>query len=48
MGLADPFGAKLYSWYNHGKLETEGSSIPGGIGQGRVTVNLEGSISGIR
>jgi len=40
--LSDPFGAKLYSWVKTGKLETEGSSITEGIGQGRVTANIEG------
>ena len=42
IGLADPMGAKLYSWYAHGELEAEGSSIAEGIGQVRVTANLEG------
>ncbi|MFZ5616192.1 MAG: cysteine synthase A [Pseudomonadota bacterium] len=40
--LTDPMGAKLYSWVKTGKLEAEGSSITEGIGQGRVTANLEG------
>ncbi len=40
--LTDPMGAKMYSWVKEGKLETEGSSITEGIGQGRVTANLEG------
>ncbi len=40
--LTDPYGAKLYSWVKTGNLETEGSSITEGIGQGRVTANLEG------
>ncbi|MFQ5562852.1 MAG: cysteine synthase A [Parvularculaceae bacterium] len=40
--LTDPMGAKLYSWFKNGVLETEGSSITEGIGQGRVTANLEG------
>ncbi len=38
---ADPPGAAMYSWFNQGKLETEGESITEGIGQGRVTKNLE-------
>jgi cysteine synthase A len=42
IGLADPFGAALYEWYVHGQLKSEGSSISEGIGQGRVTANLEG------
>jgi len=40
--LTDPMGAKLYSWVKTGNLEAEGSSITEGIGQGRVTANLEG------
>ncbi len=40
--LTDPMGAKLYSWVKTGRLETEGSSITEGIGQGRVTANIEG------
>ncbi|ENZ83878.1 cysteine synthase A [Caulobacter vibrioides] len=42
IGLADPRGAALYSWYKDGQLMSEGSSISEGIGQGRVTANLEG------
>ena len=42
IGLADPFGAALFSWYTAGELKSEGSSITEGIGQGRVTGNLEG------
>lgn len=42
IGLADPHGAALYSWYKDGQLMSEGSSISEGIGQGRVTANLEG------
>jgi cysteine synthase len=42
-GLADPMGAALYNWYTHGVLKAEGSSITEGIGQGRVTRNLEGA-----
>lgn len=40
--LSDPYGAKLFSWVKDGELETEGSSIMEGIGQGRVTANIEG------
>ncbi|MEK7264871.1 MAG: cysteine synthase A [Pseudomonadota bacterium] len=40
--LSDPHGAKLYSWVKTGKLEAEGSSITEGIGQARITANLEG------
>jgi len=43
IGLADPFGAALYSYYTHGVLKSEGSSITEGIGQGRITQNLEGA-----
>jgi len=42
IGLADPFGAALYSWYKDGELKAEGTSITEGIGQGRITANLEG------
>jgi cysteine synthase A len=41
--LADPMGAALYNWYEHGELKAEGSSITEGIGQGRITANLEGA-----
>ncbi len=41
IGLADPYGAALYSWYKDGELKSEGASISEGIGQGRVTANLE-------
>lgn len=40
--LTDPHGAKLYSWVKTGELTAEGSSITEGIGQGRVTANIEG------
>ncbi|WP_026757696.1 cysteine synthase A [Sediminimonas qiaohouensis] len=42
IGLADPMGAALYSYYTTGEFKSEGSSITEGIGQGRVTANLEG------
>ena len=42
MALADPMGAALYSYYKTGELKAEGSSITEGIGQGRITANLEG------
>jgi cysteine synthase A len=42
IGIADPFGAALFNYYAHGELKAEGSSITEGIGQGRVTANLEG------
>ncbi len=41
--LADPMGAALFNWYKHGELKAEGSSITEGIGQGRITANLEGA-----
>lgn len=43
IGLADPMGAALYSWYTRGELKAEGSSITEGIGQSRITKNLEGA-----
>jgi len=43
IGLADPKGAALYSYYTSGELKSEGSSITEGIGQGRITKNLEGA-----
>jgi cysteine synthase A len=43
IGIADPMGAGLYSWYKHGVLKAEGSSITEGIGQNRITANLEGA-----
>ena len=42
IGLADPHGAALHSYYTTGELKSEGSSITEGIGQGRITKNLEG------
>ena len=42
IGLADPEGSALYGHYAEGKLQAEGSSITEGIGQGRITANLEG------
>ena len=42
IALADPLGAALYSYYTDGVLKSEGSSITEGIGQGRITANLEG------
>ena len=43
IAVADPLGAAMYSWFKHGKLESEGSSLTEGIGQGRVTKNIEGA-----
>jgi len=41
IALADPMGAALYSYYTKGELASSGSSITEGIGQGRITANLE-------
>jgi cysteine synthase A len=43
IAAADPLGSAIYSWIETGKLESSGSSITEGIGQGRVTANLEGA-----
>ena len=43
IGLADPMGAALYSYYTTGVLKSEGTSITEGIGQGRITKNFEGA-----
>jgi cysteine synthase len=43
IGLADPAGAALYNYFKHGELKAEGSSITEGIGQGRITKNVEGT-----
>ena len=42
IGIADPDGAALYNYYANGELKSEGGSITEGIGQGRITANLEG------
>ena len=42
IALADPFGAALFNYYTAGELKAEGNSITEGIGQGRITANLEG------
>ncbi len=42
IAIADPMGAALYNYYKNGELKSEGSSITEGIGQGRITANLEG------
>jgi cysteine synthase len=44
IGIADPMGAALYNYYKNGELKSEGSSITEGIGQGRITANLEGAV----
>ena len=43
IALTDPHGAALFNYYAHGELKAEGSSVAEGIGQGRVTANLEGA-----
>ncbi len=43
IAIADPMGAALYNFYKHGELKAEGTSITEGIGQGRITANLEGA-----
>ena len=44
IGLADPMGAALYSYYANGELSSWGDSITEGIGQGRITANLEDTV----
>ena len=43
IALSDPMGSALYNWVAHGELKAEGNSITEGIGQGRVTANLDGA-----
>ena len=43
IALSDPHGAALYEYYAHGELKAEGSSVAEGIGQGRITANLDGA-----
>jgi cysteine synthase len=43
IGLADPVGAALYNYFKHGELKSAGSSITEGIGQGRITRNVDGT-----
>lgn len=43
IALSDPHGAALYEYYAHGELKSEGNSVAEGIGQGRITANLEGA-----
>lgn len=43
IGLTDPFGASLYNYYAHGELKAEGNSVAEGIGQSRITANLDGA-----
>ena len=43
IALTDPHGAALFNYYENGELSAEGSSVAEGIGQGRITANLEGA-----
>jgi cysteine synthase A len=43
VALADPMGAAMFHWFKHGELRSDGGSITEGIGQGRVTANVEGT-----
>lgn len=43
IAAADPMGASMYHWLKHGELRAEGTSITEGIGQGRVTTNIDGA-----
>ncbi|WP_183935455.1 cysteine synthase A [Sphingomonas sp. BK481] len=43
IALTDPHGAALYNYYAHRELKSEGSSVAEGIGQGRITANLDGA-----
>ncbi|HEX7872423.1 MAG TPA: cysteine synthase A [Sphingobium sp.] len=43
IALTDPHGAALYNYYAHGELKAEGNSVAEGIGQGRITANLDGA-----
>jgi cysteine synthase A len=43
VALADPLGAAMFHWFRDGKLESRGSSVVEGIGQGRVTANVDGA-----
>ena len=43
IAAADPMGASMYHWLKHGELRAEGTSITEGIGQGRVTANINGA-----
>jgi cysteine synthase A len=43
IALTDPFGAALYNYYAHGELRAEGNSVAEGIGQSRITANLDGA-----
>jgi len=43
IALTDPHGAALYSYFAHGELKAEGNSVAEGIGQGRITANIDGA-----
>ena len=42
IALSDPMGSALFNWFAKGELKAEGNSVTEGIGQGRITANLEG------
>ncbi len=42
IGLADPYGASMWNWFVHGELKSEGTSVSEGIGQARITANIQG------
>jgi cysteine synthase A len=44
IALTDPHGASLFSWYKNGELKAEGNSVSEGIGQSRITANLDGAV----
>ena len=48
IALTDPHGAALYNYFANGELKAEGSSVAEGIGQGRITGNLEGGLASLR
>ncbi len=43
IAISDPYGAKIFDWFHKGELTTEGSSVMEGIGQGRITANIDGA-----
>jgi len=43
IALSDPMGSALFNWFKYGELKAEGNSISEGIGQGRITANLDGA-----
>ena len=45
IGLADPFGSAMFNFFKNGKLKSNGTSLTEGIGQGRITKNLENIVT---